>query len=287
MNVIKFDLEIKKRVAFGTLRNKVSAWMKKGLPPTVGELFTQAFSSEHDFAGNFNDALRDEWDKISFAQVKALLTVDQLVGSATTNGIQVFLFEKNVHALQSRNNSSIEVIAFGDLPVTQILNYSFKKIWRVLSKKSLKCSHIDETRIFIYPFDSRDRDIQSSELKIRADLKSRFSFGRTEIWRWAIILLVTIIGLVLVLIAGEPAPTGAPQSTGQSAANSASPFRPVYFSIMCSGIFFLLLDLTTHFIVPFFAGRNNRQVEINDLSSVVEAEGMTRNRETPNLTEPK
>lgn len=49
MNVIKFDLEIKKRLTLGRLIDYVSEWRRKVPAPIVGELFTDAFISEHYF----------------------------------------------------------------------------------------------------------------------------------------------------------------------------------------------------------------------------------------------
>lgn len=158
MNVIKFDIEIKKLRFWHKNLGNVKAQIEAG------------FQAELDFVGNYTDRLKEEWENIQLPLVKALNSSGFLIGYATSKNIKIFLFEKNNTGLRGKNNLALEVISYGDLPVEQILNESFSKIKSVLKK--LRCSHINNTKIFIFPFDSATRDIFSYELKVRANLKA-------------------------------------------------------------------------------------------------------------------
>lgn len=250
MNVIKYDIEIKK---------------KRFLPDktkTVKEEIINSFKKELDFHGEFLDRLQEEWRNIQFEQVRALNSVNFLVGYVTSMNIKIFLFEKSNTGLRGKNNIAIEVIAFGDLPVEEILNESFSKIQK--TSNNLNCSHINDTRIFIFPFDSATRDIYDYELKIRAELKSPYNVSKADKIRWLFMFLIATIALVLYYRLN---------SIGISVQvhEDISTWQNIYLSVFGSAIFYLLTDTIIYYVIPFFKRRSYRKVEISNLSSVVEA----------------
>lgn len=264
MNVIKFDIEIKKR-KFGS---KKLANVKRHIE--------DCFKNELDFEGSFPDRLKEEWNSIDFASVKALNSEGFLIGYVTSKNIKIFLFEKNNTGLRGKHNIAIEVIAFGDLPVELILNESFFKIKKVIKK--LKCNHINDTRIFIFPFDTSTRDIFSYELKVRANLKNPFNINTNDIIRWAAMFLIACVFAVMYLKIDTS--TKELKLDNTAAAN-------IYISISGSAIFYLIGDLILYLVVPLFKRRSFRNVEITDLSSVVEAKSDLPISQTEKLTIPE
>lgn len=250
MNVIKYDIEITK------------GWFFPDKTRTVKEQIIDAFKKELDFQGDFLDRLKEEWNNIQLEQVRALNSPNFLVGYVTSMNIKIFLFEKNNTGLRGKNNIALEVISYGDLPVDQILNESFSKIQK--TNNNLVCNHINDTRIFIFPFDTATRDIYNYELKIRAELKKPYNVSKSDMLRWLFMFLIASISLILYFNLNG-------KSNTQELKNANSTFLNVYISIFGSAIFYLLTDAVIYFLIPFFRKRNYRKIEITNLSSVVEA----------------
>ena len=250
MNVIKYDIEIKKK------------WFLPDKTKTVMEEIINSFKKELDFQGEFLDRLKEEWKNITFEQVRALNSENFLVGYVTSMNIKIFLFEKTNTGLRGRNNIAIEAIAFGDLPVEQILNESFSKIQKTIN--NLNCNHINDTRIFIFPFDSATRDIYNYELKIRAELKSPYNVSRADKIRWLFMFLIASIALVLYYKLNST-------SINEQAKEQNSTWLNIYLSVFGSALFYLLTDAIIYYVIPFFTRRSYRKFEISNLSSVVEA----------------
>lgn len=250
MNVIKYDIEIKK------------GWFLPDTKTSVKEQIISSFKKELDFQGSFTDRLAEEWENIQLSSVKALNSPNFLIGYVTSKNIKIFLFEKNNTGLRGRNNIALEVIAYGDLPVDQILNESFTKIQRVNAE--LTCSHINDTRIFIFPYNSATRDIYDYELKVRAELKSPYNITNKDIFRWVFMILITAISAILYFKLDNS--TADPILKEKNSA-----FLNIYITVCGSAIFYLISDSILYFVIPFFRRRSYRNVEINNLSSVVEA----------------
>lgn len=250
MNVIKYDIEINKKKFF---QDKTK---------TIKEEIVNSFKAELDFQGKFPERLKEEWRNIHFQQVRALNSDNLLVGYVTSMNIKIYLFEKSYTGLRGRNNIALEIIAFGDLPVERILNESFSKIQK--TSKNLNCSHINDTRIFIYPFDSATRDIYDYELKIRAEIKSPFSVSKADKIRWLFILLIAIIALLQYYKLNS-------YSVDEQTKINNTTWINIYLSLCGSALFYLLTDAIIFYVIPFFKRRSYRKVEITNLSSVVEA----------------
>ena len=250
MNVIKFDIEIKKGCIFPDGAKSIK------------DQIVDSFKKELDFQGDFTSRLQEEWTNIELEQVRALNSPNFLVGYVTSMNIKIFLFEKNNTGLRGRNNIALEVISFGDLPVNKILNESFYKIQR--TNKNLSCNHINDTRIFIYPFDSATRDIYDYELKIRAELKKPYNITYSDWSRWILMILVATISLILYFNLNS-------SQLSIKGTEEKSTWLNIYISVFGSALFYLLTDGIIYFLVPFFKKRNYRKIEITNLSSVVEA----------------
>lgn len=227
--------------------------------PSVRNLIDRSFVHELEPAGNIIEQARLQWSKLEFTNVRALISPIYLIGYTTTQNTKVFVFEKTNANLRSRNNLSVEVIALGDLPVEKILNYAFMQIRSILKPLSLQCKHIDDARIYIYPYDTSTKDIYSPELKIRADLKSKFVASRFEYVKWMIIFAIVCISFVMFFTV-DPAIT--------------STMKSIYLSLLCSGVFILLQDAIVFFLVPFLTQSGYKRVEIKNLSSVVETSSL-------------
>lgn len=262
MNIIKFDIEIKKNILYFSYFSKKSA----------REIIENCFVKKLEFEGNLKECLKNEWDNIKLPELKALCSHEYLIGYTTTKNIKVFLFEKDNTNLRGKDNVSLEVISFGDLPVEQILNESFIKIKSIVTK--LKCEHINDTRIFIFPYDSIKKDIYTYELKIRADLKSRFNIKFSDFIRWGFIFLTITICAILFLKA-------------YSKLLLENPLLRIYLSIIAAGIFYLLCDFITLVLIPLIFKRGHMRVEINNLSSVVETGVDSYNTQSKELNIPE
>lgn len=250
MNVIKFDIEIKK------------GWFFADKKKSVKEQIVFAFEKELDFEGPFIDRLKEEWENIQLPSLKALNSSNFLVGFVTSKNIKIFLFEKNNTGLRGKNNIALEVIAYGDLPVEQILNESFTKIQSV--NDNLKCNHINDTRIFIFPFDTSTRDIYNYELKVRAELKSPYNISKNDIFRWIFMFLIAAISSIIYFKIDNSKADPTQKEKNDAILN-------IFISICGSAIFYLISDAVLYFVIPFFKRRSHRNVQINNLSSVVEA----------------
>lgn len=250
MNVIKFDIEIKK------------GWFLPDKKKSVKEKIITSFEKELDFQGTFIDRLKEEWDNIQLPSLKALNSSSFLVGFVTSKNIKIFLFEKNNTGLRGKNNIALEVIAYGDLPVEQILNESFTKIQDV--NRDLNCNHINDTRIFIFPFDTSTRDIYNYELKVRAELKSPYNISNNDLFRWIFMFLIAAFSAILYFKLDNSTTDPLQKEKNNAILN-------IYISVCGSAIFYLISDAVLYFVIPFFKRRSHRNVQINNLSSVVEA----------------
>jgi hypothetical protein len=251
VNVIKFDIEIKK-----------SFWLKSDI--TIKSHVKTCLERELDFEGDFAKVISNEWNNLTCSNIKSLNSPNFLLGYLTSKNIRIFLFEKDSSSVRGRNNIAVEIIAFGDLSVEQILNQSFIKVRSVIKKAN--CNHINETRIFIYPYDSSEKDIYSYDLKVRANLKSVFKSDRNDYIRWGCMALAIFVTIILYI------KTDGKTSEGATMLN-------VYLSIYVSAIFYLFTDLVLYLVLPFFRKRAFRNVEIADLSSVVETAQQFPNNE--------
>ncbi len=248
MNVIKFDIEIKK-----------GFWLKRDL--TIKNHVKSCLENELDFEGDFAQVISNEWNNLTYTNIKSLNSPNFLLGYLTSKNIRIFLFEKDSSSVRGRNNIAVEIIAFGDLSVEQILNQSFIKVKSVI--KDANCNHINETRIFIYPFDTSEKDIYSYDLKVRANLKSVYGAEKNDYIRWSCMALAIFVTIVLYI----------------KTPSTDSTMLSVYQSIYLSAIFYLFTDLVLYVVIPFFRKRTFRNVEIADLSSVVETAQQFNNEE--------
>ena len=238
MNIIKFNIELEK--------NRSS---EKEKP--IKEIISENFIGELDIDNpNIHTLLEDEWGNIEYKTVCALKPNSSIIGYSTSNSIRIFLFTKNSNGINAKNNLTLEIIALGDLPVEQILNDSFSKIQDI--NKNLCCKYIDNSRIFIFPFDSNSQDIYDYELKIRADLKSPYKYEKNDFIRWSIVFLALVVIISLFSFSSDP------------------DFKSIYISLGASAIFYLFTDIILYIVVPFFRKKNHRNVQINNLSSFVE-----------------
>ena len=249
MNVISYEIEIK--------RSRILGFNISDKKKSVFDLVADSFEDELEIQNtDLKQGLEIEWDKIEFSELGAIFNKTNCCGYSTTENLKLFLFEKSNSAARSKNNITVDLIAFGKLDATKILNHSFLKIKKILSEKKLTCKYIDGAQVFNYPFDTQKNDIYSYELKVKVDLISRFSLNSKVYSRWIVMVIGFLIALV---IKGGDNPT---ENTSQSG---------VMDSIIASFIFYLAVEFLIYFIIPFFTEKNKKYLKISNLSSFIES----------------
>lgn len=250
MNVIKYDIEIKK------LKREYffQFWRNKNDPNSVKQNIIKLFEEESDFEGIYQDALRNEWDNLDKQNIKNLNHSNFLVGYITVNNTKIFLFELDSTVITGKNNIAIQVYAFGPLPIENILNETFLKIKKVLNK--LDSTLVNRSLIHIYPYNSGQQDIESTDLKIKANLNPVVKIKKTDVARWVLVIILSLICLVWSLSILET--------------NPPSDIKSTLKSVFGSGIFYVLLDFIITIVVPYLTSQNKRTVTVDNLSSVLE-----------------
>ena len=247
MNVISYEIEIKRPRFFDISDKKKS----------VFDLVADSFKDELEIQNvDLKKGLETEWDKIEFSELGAIFNKTNCCGYSTTQNLKLFLFEKSNSAARNKNNITVDLIAFGKLDATKILNHSFSKIKKIFCKKKLTCKYIDGAQAFNYPFDTQKNDIYSYELKVKVDLISRFSLNSKAYTRW----ISTLIGFLIALVIkkGDYSTEGTTQSG-------------VMDSLIASFIFYLIIEFIVYFIIPFFYEQNKKYLKISNLSSFIES----------------
>lgn len=253
MNVLKYLIEI-------------STIPKKTKKMSIYEVIVDCLENDQSFDGdNYKSAIEDEWNKLSHDAIKTINSPKYLLGGFEKNGIRIFIFEKRKDGLKNKNNLTLEVLSFADLPAEKILNDSFGKISSVLTK--LKTKYIDDSQILIYPYDTQRKDIWSPEMMIKADIISPFSFDKKLIARWILIGLLTII-LGILFFTTESDPAVINKETNEI--EGGSDLKNIYSSLMLSGIFYILLELVIHLIIPYFFSKQKKNIQVKNLSSIVD-----------------
>lgn len=274
MNVISYEIEIK--------RSKIFWYDRSDKNKTVFELLSESFNDELDLSkDNVKSSIDNEWNNIIHPELKAIYNSKNCCGYGTTENLKFFLFEKVNSNTRSKNNISLEVIAFGKLDANKILNHSFIKTKEIISKKNLCCNYIDGAQALIYPFNSQENDIYSYELKVKAELISRFNIDGKVYSRWIIMLIGFLLALVL-----KNSKTSDPTNEAVSGTTNSG----ILDSILASFIFYLLVELTIYYIIPFFSQQSKKYLRITNLTSFIEngtnskKTGLeSENFETPNI----
>lgn len=239
MNVVKFDIEIRKR--FFCSKDK-----------SVSKLIDGNFLNEFEQTDNLAEEIKKEWQDISSENLRALKSEKNIKLYLTIKNIKIFIFENTATRIKSKNNISFEVIAFSDIDVEELLNLAYKKIRSVINDKNIICKHIGETRIYIYPYNSSSDDIYSYDLKIRANLIKPLNISYKDIIRWSLVFLLALICFIY--------------STKEVDTNT----KAILQSITASAIFYLVIDFVLLILIPLIFKRGQRTIKINNLSSVVE-----------------
>jgi hypothetical protein len=274
MNVISYEIEIKRSKLLGfNLSDK-----EKG----VFDLVANSFGDELEIKNkNLQESIETEWEEIGYSELKAIFNKKNCCGYSTTENLKLFLFEKSNSAARSKNNITVDLIAFGKLDATKILNHSYVKIKNIISSKKLTCSYIDGAQAFIYPFDTQRNDIYSYELKVKADLISRFTINNKVYSRWIIMIIGFLVALIL-------------KTSGKSTTETdqATNVSGVMDSIIAAFVFYLLVELVIYYVIPFFTQKSKKHLKISNLSSFVESGNSNSgthdsesntNFETPNI----
>jgi hypothetical protein len=283
MNVISYEIEIK--------RSKIFWYDLSDKNNTVFELLSESFNDELDLSkDSVKSSIDNEWNNIIYSELKAIYNSKNCCGYGTTENLKFFLFEKVNSNTRSKNNISLEVIAFGKLDANKILNHSFIKTKNIIKNKKLCCNYIDGAQALIYPFNSQENDIYSYELKVKAELISRFNIDGKVYSRWIIMLIGFLLALVIKNNKSSVIPNEAVSETINSGAVSGTVNTGILDSIIASFIFYLLVELTIFYVIPFFTQQSKKYLKITNLTSFIEnganskkTGSKSKSFETPNI----
>lgn len=254
MNVISYEVEIK--------RSKIFWYDRSDNKKTVFVLLSESFNDELDLGkDSVKSSIDDEWNNINHPELKAIYNSKNCCGYGTTENLKFFLFEKVNSNTRSKNNISLEVIAFGKLDANKILNYSFIKTKSIVAKKKLYCNYIDGGQALIYPFNSQENDIYSYELKVKAELISRLNTDIKVYSRWILMLF----GFLLILVIKKRNPSEISKEGISETLNGG-----VLESLNASFIFYIFVEIMVYFVIPFLWERNKKILRITNLSSFIE-----------------
>ena len=264
MNVIKYDVEVRKKDV------KWFHFNKKNEERAIKDVVYTTFKNSSNYSGNYNDSLIREWNNLDHQNLKDLNHHNYLLGYFTVKDSKVFVFEIRNEGISGKNNMAIQIYAFGSIPIENILNESFSRLKSILS--SLKCILINESNIYIYPFNTSINDIESTDLKINATINSAININNRDYFKWIIVFIVSIGCLIY-----------------HSTIDDNSNLKTLLFNFFIAGLFYLFIDLLIMLIIPAIFLRNKKSLEIKVLSSVVDtpdniSERITR---TENLTTPE
>lgn len=263
MNVIKFTFEIKKRYNFLS---------KKNIVELVNEKIKAEFSDTQ-----YLKKCRDKWEQLDYSGVKSLKPKNSIHSFYTEKNVQIFAFSYSNQKNELVNDHSItlEIIAIGDMTVDNLLNISFKKLVNVYNSFEIYCKHIGETRIYIFPFSTENKDIYSYDLKIRAQILKPFGLGKNDIIKWILFAFILVGSGIYYFTIKD--------SKDQEA------LKNILLSVIGSSIFFILTDVILLILLPLITRGKSRIVQINDLSSVVETNPniLTTNNQSETLTIPE
>lgn len=245
MNVIKFEIEILiSNNIFKRFINKI--FYKKKLNPISGYI-NENFKNEIECDGDFVSKLHNEWNSLFFENITTLNSPKYLLGYTTTKNIKIFVFEKQNSGLRNKSNIAVDVISFGELDVEVVFNESIKKIQSIL--RPLSCKHINNSQIFIFPYNSQNKDIYSYELKVKAIVKS-IKLSNFEGYSWGIMFLISFLSIVIYFLTENP------------------DTKNICLVLMGSGI--TLFAEIFIYIIKKIAGHFKKNVYIQNMSSVVD-----------------
>lgn len=262
MNVLKYNIE----VLF-----KENRWFTLGMINEMSDndihsVINDCLMSDQSFeGGDYRTAIMAEWSNLPQESLKLINSPDYLIGGFEKNGIRIFVFEIRKDGLKNKRNLTLEVVCFADLPIEKIVNDSFAKIKSVF--KNIITHYIDDSQIVIYPFDSNSKDIWSPEMKIKASIISRFVFDKKQIGKWIFIGVLTIIMGILYFSSESVGPFLNPTSNKIENGND---LKNIYLSLMLSGVFYIILELTVYILMPYLVNKNERNIQVKDLSSIVD-----------------
>lgn len=271
MNVLKYNIE-------------VSLNRKKIPSKDIHDVINECLIKDQSFEGNdYKAAIKNEWNNLKQDSLKLINSPEYLIGAFEKNGIRIFVFEIRKDGLKNKTNLALEVLCFADLPVEKILNDSFGKIETVFEQ--IKTSYIEESQILIYPFDSQRKDIWSPDMKIKADIISPFEFEKRQIGRWIFIGVLTVVLGVLYFSTTAIQPFLNPDT---NKIEGGSDLKSIYLSLMLSGVFYIVLELAIHLLIPFIVQKDKRNIQVRDLQSIVDQSDpfSTAVEAKPKLTNP-
>ena len=247
MNVIKFDIEIKKI----NREYLYQFWREKANDIPIKEVIKTELKSVSSSSGDYFETLLKTWDDIEYPNVGNLNSSSYLLGYFTVNNSKIFLFELKSSGITGMNNIPLQIYAIGSLPIEDILNESFTQIKKIL--KNLECNLIDKSVIHIFPYNSSQKDIESAELKIKANLSSIITYKAKDLIRLFLVFIFSL-GCIFYALSLDP----------------GDDFRVVFRALFGSGLFYIFIDLVISIIVPWLTSRHKKRVTIDNLSSVVE-----------------
>src|SRR5690606_25775361 len=109
---------------------------------------------------------------------------------------------------------------------------------------------------------------------------------RRQVGRWIFIGVLTMILGILFFTTESIEPLLNPTTNRLEGGDDV---RNVYLSLMRSGVFYIVLELAIHLLIPFVVNPNKRNIQVKDLSTIVDkSDPFSKAVETkPALSNPK
>lgn len=224
----------------------------------ITDLMKDNFKENLHYTGKYENVLQDTWKDLPFDMIKTLYSPKYLIGTFVTKSkIQIFLFRSDVNGIKPKNSCSIDVLAIGDLGINNIVNNSFTEITKIIGK--IKCNFINDSKIFLLPYDVKQKDIWSPDLKIKADYNPINKYRKDDFIRIGVVTILTIIFLIFYLL-------NLTTHTDDTNNNPEIIFR----SLFISGLFYIILDSIVKLLIPSIFYYKKKDITIKDLSNFFE-----------------
>lgn len=233
MNVFRFDIEI----------------VRKDREKPVKTLIIDKYKDVSDGAAEHIINLKAKWNAKP-VNVKSLYLENDLLVTGNREGTDYFIFDKSSEGIVNINRVTLEVLILSrSCSIDHALNTVIVDIKDTIKGGKLKV--IKTNDILLFPFNVAQNDIYDPISHIiKAGFKRRSLWSKFELFRFVVILFLTILSYFLHIF-------------GNFDENTLS----VLFALRNAGLFFVLSDILIKF--PIFFDKNH-YVSIENLSDFIQ-----------------
>lgn len=265
MNVVIFTIRFRRRYFslkyWKNRNNSISSLIDRDIRSSYSVTMTDT---------NYISTLNSIYNNLPQENMKVLLPQETLIGKLEIENINFFLFKSN-NDFDSKYNCTINVLAYAETEIENIINSSYgfiKKVFkRVVPIISLK------NNLFLYPFDKEANDICSIDLKIRTDINTEKYYESRDWIRIGCIVILFLTSLALYFETQD------------------NEWHIIYRTVLISSAFFIIIDflfyfITPSYIFPLFRRRKKYRINIKNLESAIQGNPIPTFQEEPDLVNP-